>query len=97
MFQDRRDNQFKYFNSKTFFPENRAVYEVMWKNIVLLVRLQMTIWRMRIACWTTESTHTHSEYVYVLLFHGNNGCTKRPIVTLKNTVLSPPSYSVFIY
>jgi hypothetical protein len=30
--------------------------------------------RMRIACWITKATHTHSEYV-TLLFHGNIGYT----------------------
>jgi len=29
---------------------NRAVYEIMWQNIVEQDRLQTTIWRMRIAC-----------------------------------------------
>jgi len=33
-----------------------------------------TIRRMRIACWITKATHTHSEYV-ILLFHGNIGYT----------------------
>jgi hypothetical protein len=32
----------------------------MWKNIVQLDRPQMTIWRMRIACWITKVTHTHT-------------------------------------
>ena len=35
----------------SFFKQNRAVYEVMWKNIVQLVTSQMTIWRMRTARW----------------------------------------------
>ena len=30
-------------------PENHAVYEIMWKNIVEWSRPQMTIWHMRIA------------------------------------------------
>jgi hypothetical protein len=30
-----------------FFPENRAIYEIMWKN-VLPGGPQMTTWRMRI-------------------------------------------------
>jgi len=38
--------------------ENRAVYEIMRKNIVELKRPQMTIWRMRIACWVTKATDT---------------------------------------
>jgi hypothetical protein len=31
--------------SITFFSENRAVYEIMWKNIVQQGMPQMTIWR----------------------------------------------------
>jgi hypothetical protein len=34
----------------------------------------MTIWRMRIAYYTTKSTNTRSEYVIILLFHCNSGC-----------------------
>jgi len=54
--------------SSIFFFENRAVYEIMWKNIVQLGRPQMTIWRMRIACWTTKATNTHSQYVILAAF-----------------------------
>ena len=28
----------------------------------------MTIWRMRIACWITKATNTHSEYVIFIVF-----------------------------
>jgi hypothetical protein len=45
------------------FFENHAVYEIMWKNVVQPGRPQMIIWRMRIACWLTKTTNTHSEYV----------------------------------
>jgi len=31
-------------------------------------RPQMTIWRMRIACWITEATNTHPEYVILISF-----------------------------
>jgi len=41
--------------------ENRAFYEIMRKNIAEPDRPQMTIWRMRIACWMTEGkTHTQN-------------------------------------
>jgi len=40
------------------FFENRAVYEIMWKNTVQPDRPKMTIWRMRIACWITKATDT---------------------------------------
>ena len=49
--------------SDNFFPENFAVYEIMWKSIVETDRAQMTIWRMRLACWIPRDTDTHSEYV----------------------------------
>jgi hypothetical protein len=44
-----------------YFLENRAVYEMMCENIVHPNRPQMM--RMRIACWITKATDTHSEYV----------------------------------
>jgi len=28
---------------------------------------QMTIWRMRIACWISKATDTHSEYVIIII------------------------------
>ena len=47
--------------SNLFFPppENRAVCEIMWENIVQPDRPRMTIWRMRIACWIPKATHTY--------------------------------------
>jgi len=49
--------------SVTFFPENRAFYEIMWKIVVERVRPQMTIWRMRIAWWIPKATNTHTQVV----------------------------------
>ena len=37
--------------------ENRAVYEIMWINVVELERPQ-AIRRMRIACWIPNATDT---------------------------------------
>jgi len=31
---------------------------MMWENTVELIRPQMTIWHMCIACWITEATNT---------------------------------------
>jgi len=50
----------------------------MWKNIVWPDMPQMTIWRTRIACWIPKATDTYSEYVILLVFHCNNGCTNAP-------------------
>jgi hypothetical protein len=47
----------------TFFFKNRAVCETKWKNTA-----QLTIRRMRIACWMTKATNTHSEYVIFIAF-----------------------------
>jgi len=54
--------------SKFFFFENRAVYEIIWQNIVQPDRPQMTIQRMRIACWIPKATNPHSKYVIVVVF-----------------------------
>ena len=31
-------------------------------------RPQMTVWRMRIACWKTKATNTHLEYITLIAF-----------------------------
>ena len=49
-------------------PENRALYEIMRKNMVERGRPQMTIWRMRIACWIRKATNTHSGCVILIVF-----------------------------
>ena len=51
----------------TFFF-NRAVYEIMLKNVVEPGRSHMTIWRMDTACWIPNVTNTHSEYVILIAF-----------------------------
>jgi hypothetical protein len=65
--------------SNPSFPENRAVYETVWENIVERGRLQMAIRRMRIACWIRKAKQTHTQVVwYSLLFQRKNGCTNAP-------------------
>jgi len=44
-----------------FFFENLSFYEIIWENIAKSGRLQMIIRRMRIICWITKATDTHSE------------------------------------
>ena len=46
-----------------FSFENRTFYEIMWKSIVQPGRPQMTIRRMRIACWIPKATNTHTQVV----------------------------------
>ena len=77
--------------------ENRAIHEIMWEkycragqatgdNTVERDRPQVTIWGMRITCWITKATNTHSEYVNTYCFPG---CTNAPqcYVTLTLPVL----------
>jgi len=61
MFQAKVAQKIKtHFIFNNFFPpENHAVLDLMWKNIVEPDRPQMTIRRMRIAC-CIPNTNTHS-------------------------------------
>ena len=58
--------------SVTFFFflsfENRAFYDITWKNIVERSRPQVTIQRMRTACWIPSAINTHSQYVIPTAF-----------------------------
>jgi len=79
-----------------FFFENRAVYEVMWKNTAEPHGPQMTIRRMHITCWITKATNTHSENVILGLFHCNNVSTNAPQRDITRTLpvfLSVPGAS----
>jgi len=40
----------------------------MWNNSAERGMLQMTIWRIRIACWIRQATNTHSEYALLNAF-----------------------------
>jgi hypothetical protein len=62
MFQTKVVEKFK----THIFSENRAVYETMLKSIVEPVTSQMTLWRMRIACWITKATNTYSEHLILI-------------------------------
>ena len=57
-----------HFVFSNIFSENLTVYEIIWKNVVERGRPQMTIWRMRIACWIPKATNTHSQYVIFIVF-----------------------------
>ena len=55
--QRYRGSQNTRFVFQNFF-ENRAVYEIKWKNIAEMGWPQVTIWRMCIAFWITKATDT---------------------------------------
>ena len=58
MFQEKVVGKIKTHIMSITFLENDAVNEKMWKNIAQRDRPQMTILRMRIACWITKATNT---------------------------------------
>jgi len=58
--KSRRENQNTHFMFSNFSIYNLPVYEIMWQNTVEADTPQTTIWYMRIACWITEATHTHT-------------------------------------
>jgi hypothetical protein len=49
-----RENE-TFYVQHFFFPENRAVYEIIWKNSV---EQWVTIWGKLILCWIPKATHT---------------------------------------
>jgi len=46
-----------------FFLENHFVYERNVEKYFSAEQSHMIKWRMRIECWKTKATNTHSEYV----------------------------------
>ena len=56
------------FSNVFIETENHTVYGITWKNSVQAYRQQMTVWRMRIACWISKATHTYSEYVILTAY-----------------------------
>ena len=53
-----RDNQNIHFMFSKFFPENRAVHEIMSINVVEPERPQII--RRRVACWKTRVTRVQA-------------------------------------
>jgi hypothetical protein len=50
------ENQNTHFIFSNFFSlENRAVYEIIWKNMVE-PRKPQTVWSMRVVCWISKAT-----------------------------------------
>jgi hypothetical protein len=76
------ENQNTYFMFNNFLFENHAVYEMMWKEIVVPGKLQMIIWRMRIACWISNTAITHSEYVIIIVFPQQQCLNERASMSL---------------
>ena len=61
---EKHETHVLFFN---YFFFKRAVYEIMWKNVVERDRPQVTIRRMRIACWLPKATNTYTGYVILIV------------------------------
>jgi hypothetical protein len=55
-------------------------FEIMWKKIVEPDRPQITIWRMRIACWIPKVTNSLSKYVILIACPQQQWLHERPPV-----------------
>jgi hypothetical protein len=75
--------------------ENRAVYEIMWKNMVQPDRPQITIWCMHIGCWIPKATNTNLEYI-IIPFHGNSCWKKAPRCHFISTLIVLHINRIFI-
>jgi hypothetical protein len=62
-----RGNQNTHFVINNVF-KNRAVYEIIWKNIVQPGRPQKKIWRMVNAYWVLKAISTSSDYAMFIAF-----------------------------
>jgi hypothetical protein len=77
------------------FSLKGAVYDIMWKSIRERGGQQMTIWRMRIACWIPKATNIHSGFECLLLLHCNSGWTNTPQCYVIRTL--PVLFVFYIY
>ena len=51
------------------------------KKIPRYATAQMTIWRIRVACWIPNATNTHSEYLILIAFPLQQWLHERPSVS----------------
>jgi len=91
-----RENQNTHFVFRTFSPENRSVYEKIWKNILEWGRPQMAIWLMRIACWIPKATNTHLGCVILVAFPQQQWLQERVLV-LRYTYIACLFFCFFFY
>jgi hypothetical protein len=72
----------------TFFPENRVLYQIMWKKYgSAREATDDIIWCMSVACRLTEATDTHLEYVKLIAFPQQVVTQTRLNITFISTLL----------
>ena len=61
----------------------------MWKNIAEWCRTQIIIWHIRIACWITKATNTHT--------HPHRLCNTHCLSTAKKIARTPLSITLYVH
>ena len=90
MFQKKVIEKIKtHFEVQKLLFENRAVYELICKNVVEPDRSQMTIWRLHIACWIPKARDAYSEYLILTVFPPQKRLPERPSVLLCRYIACP--------
>ena len=75
--------------SVTFFSENSAVCDIMWKNTSDSNEPRITRWRMRIACWISKATNTHSGRALLTAFQEHSSLLRDlPVLLISYTLSS---------
>jgi len=96
----RRETQNTHFIFNTLLSKNRAVYELMWNNMVEPERQGMAIKYvgMRLACWISTTTNTGSEYAIFIAFSWQKMVTRTRLnVALCISCIPFRLYLQFIY
>ena len=69
----------------------------MWKNIVERDRVQMTVWRTRIACCIPKATDTHSEYVILIAFPTRQWLHVHCLSCYHLATIKLPVWQIFVF
>ena len=67
-----------------FFYKNRAVYEIMWKNMIQRGQDKNMQWPICIACYVTKATDKHSEYITIIALPLQQFLSERDSILHKN-------------
>jgi len=78
------------------YLNNRAVYEIMRTSTEDLDKPQLNIWRMRIACWKSKTTNTHSKYVALTALPLKKMVARKSLNVMLHLHRLPCLYSAFV-
>jgi len=74
--------------SNNFFISKSLPFKRCGKNVLEPDRPQITIRRLRFACWTTKTTDTHREYIFMARPRQQGLCERASILHLYVLCLS---------